>query len=94
MLLLPEVRRKAKAEIEKVFGPNCLPMMEDEKDLQDISGIMKESLCWMPATTLGAVPNAITKDDVYMSYTITSGAGVMNNVYTINMGFVRFLNPR
>ncbi|KFY21112.1 hypothetical protein V491_03152 [Pseudogymnoascus sp. VKM F-3775] len=94
MLLFPEVQRKAKAEIEKVVGPNRLPTMEDEKDLQYIRGIMKESLRWMPTTILGAVPHAVTKDDIYQGYTIPAGAGVMNNVYTINMDPVRFPNPR
>jgi len=94
MLLFPEVQRKAKEEIERVVGPNRLPTMEDEKDLQYIRGIIKESLRWMPTTILGAVPHAVTKDDTYMGYTIPAGAGVMNNVYTINMDPKRFPNPR
>lgn len=94
MLLFPEVQAKAKAEIERVVGGDRLPTMDDEKDLQYIRGIMKESLRWMPTTILGAVPHGVTKDDTYMGYTIPAGAGVLHNVYTINMDEKRFPNPR
>ena len=93
MLLYPEVQAKGKAEIEKFCGDR-IPTMEDFNDLHYIRGIMKESLRWMPTTILGAVPHAVTKDDTYMGYTIPAGAGVMNNVYTINMDPKRFPNPR
>ena len=94
MLLYPDVQKKAREEIMRVVGPNRLPGMEDEKELQYIRGISKESLRWMPTTILGAVPHAVTKDDVYMGYTIPAGAGVLNNVYTINMDPKRFPEPR
>jgi cytochrome P450 len=94
MVLFPEVQAKAKAEIERVVGPNRLPTMDDECDLQYIRSISKESLRWMPTTILGAVPHAVTKDDTYMGYTIPAGAAVLNNVYTINMDPKRFPEPR
>ena len=94
MLLFPDVQAKAKAEIERVAGADRLPTIDDEKDLQYIRGIMKESLRWMPTTILGAVPHGVTKDDTYMGYTIPAGAGVLHNVYTINMDERRFPNPR
>jgi cytochrome P450 len=94
MVLYPEIQKKAQAEIERVVGSERLPGMEDEMDLQYIRGIMKESLRWMPTTILGAVPHAVTKDDVYMGYAIPAGAGVMNNAYTINHDPKRFPEPR
>lgn len=39
----------------------------------------------MPTTILGAVPHATTSEDTYKGYVIPKGAGVMNNVWTINM---------
>lgn len=94
MLLFPAVQKKARAEIERVVGTERLPNMDDERDLQYIRAISKESLRWMPTTIMGAVPHAVTKDDTYMGYTIPAGAGIVNNVYTINMDPKRFLEPR
>jgi hypothetical protein len=94
MLLFPDVQKKAREEIERVVGTDRLPNMDDERDLQYIRAISKESLRWMPTTIMGAVPHAVTKDDTYMGYTIPAGAGVVNNVYTINMDPKSFPEPR
>jgi cytochrome P450 len=94
MVLFPEVQKRAQAEIDRVVGPDRLPTMDDEMNLQYIRGCMKESLRWMPTTILGAVPHAASADDTYMGYLIPKGAGVLNNVYTINMDPQRFPNPR
>jgi cytochrome P450 len=94
MILFPEVQRKAQEEIDRVVGSHRLPTMDDEMKLQYIRGCVKESLRWMPTTILGAVPHAATQDDTYMGYLIPKGAGMLNNVYSINMDPNRFPNPR
>lgn len=94
MLLYPEVQKKAQAEIDRVVGCERLPNMEDEMDLQYVRAIMKETLRWMPTTILGAVPHAVTQDDWYEGYLIPKDAGVMNNVWGINMDPVRHPEPR
>lgn len=94
MLLFPDVQRKVQEEIDRVVGPNRMPTMEDEQDLQYVRACMKESLRWMPTTILGAVPHAVTQDDEYMGYLIPKGAGVMNNVWGIHMDENRHHNPR
>ncbi|KAJ0423302.1 cytochrome P450 [Aspergillus carlsbadensis] len=94
MLLFPDVQRKAQEEIERVVGPDRLPVMDDLPNLQYIRACMKESLRWMPTTILGAVPHAVTQDDEYMGYFIPKGAGVMNNVWGIHMDPKRHANPR
>ncbi|CEL03747.1 Putative Cytochrome P450 [Aspergillus calidoustus] len=94
MLLFPDVQRKAQEEIDRVIGPDRLPVMDDLQDLQYIRACMKESLRWMPTTILGAVPHAVTQDDEYMGYFIPKGAGVMNNVWGIHMDPKRHPNPR
>ena len=38
----------------------------------------------MPTTILGAVPHATTQDDTYKGFLIPKGAGVVNNVWTVN----------
>jgi cytochrome P450 len=49
MVLFPEVQRKAQAEIDEVVGPDRMPDMDDEPNLQYIRGCVKESLRWMPS---------------------------------------------
>ncbi len=94
MLLFPEVQQKAQEELDRVVGKGRLPTMDDEPNLQYIRGCVKETLRWMPTTILGAVPHAAIKDDEYMGYKIPAAAGILNNVYTINMDPKRFPDPR
>lgn len=94
MLLFPEVQKRAHDELDRVIGAERLPTIEDDKCLPYIRACMKETLRWMPTTLLGAVPHAVTKDDWYEGYRIPKGAGVMNNVWSINMDPERHPNPR
>ncbi|UZP43300.1 hypothetical protein NXS19_011116 [Fusarium pseudograminearum] len=94
MLLNPDVQRKAQDEIDKVVGNARMPHMDDESSLQYIRACMKETLRWMPTTILGAVPHAVTQDDIYNGYLIPKGAGVLNNVWGIHMDPERYPNPR
>lgn len=94
MLLFPEVQKKAQREIDSVMGLERMPTMDDDSSLQYIRACMKETLRWMPTTILGAVPHAVTQDDMYNGYLIPKGAGVMNNAWAINMDPQRHPNPR
>ena len=93
MVLFPEVQKRAQEELDRIIGPNRLPTMEDEPQLQYIRGCLKESLRWMPTAILG-FPHAPTMDDEYMGYHIPKGASIMLNVYTLHMDPVRYPNPR
>jgi cytochrome P450 len=93
-MILPDVQKKAHQEIDRVVGPSRLPTMDDERDLQYIRAIVKETLRWMPTTILGAVPHAVTQDDWYEGYLIPKNAGVVNNVWAINMDPARHPDPR
>jgi cytochrome P450 len=93
MVVFPEVQRKAQAEIDRVVGPDRLPTMEDEPQMQYIRGCVKETLRWMPSAIL-AFPHAVTQDDYYHGYKLPLGAGVISNVYTINMDPTRYPEPR
>lgn len=84
MLLYPDVQRKAQECIDAICGDSRLPTMEDEPSLPYIRSLMKETLRWMPTTILGAVPHATTQDDTYKGFLIPKGAGVVNNVWTVN----------
>ncbi len=94
MVLNPEAQKMAQDEIDRVIGPDKLPTMDDESDLQYVRQCMKEALRWMPTTIMGAVPHAVTQDDEYMGYLIPKGAGVMNNVWSIHRDPERYPEPR
>ncbi|KAI0854730.1 cytochrome P450 [Xylaria cubensis] len=93
MVLFPEVQKKAQAEIDEVIGSR-LPTLDDESSLPYIRACVKESLRWMPVASIGAAPHAVTRDDVYMGYRIPKGAGLVHNIYTLNMDEKRYPNPR
>ncbi|KAK4039004.1 cytochrome P450 [Parachaetomium inaequale] len=80
---------KAHEEIDRVIGPNRMPTMDDERDLQYVRGIVEESLRWMATTILGVVPHAVTQDDWYEGYLCPKN---VNNVWAINMDSAR--HPR
>jgi hypothetical protein len=65
MLCFPDVQKRAQEEIDRVVGPDRLPTMDDEPNLQYIRGYIKETLRWMPTTIIGAVPHAVTQNDYY-----------------------------
>lgn len=84
MLLYPEIQKKAQESIDSVCGDFRLPTMDDEPSLPYVRCLIKETLRWMPTTILGAVPHATTQDDNYKGFLIPKGAGVVNNVWTVN----------
>ncbi|KAK5560797.1 hypothetical protein LTR46_001105 [Exophiala xenobiotica] len=78
MVIFPEVMKKAQEEVDRVTGPDRLPTMNDEQDLQYIR----------------AIPHCVIQDDEYQGYKIPKGAAVIHNVYSINMDPARYPDPR
>jgi cytochrome P450 len=66
--------------------------MEDEPGIQYFRDCVKEALRWMPSAIL-AFSHAVTQDDYYNGYRLPLGAGVISNVYTINMDSTRYPEP-
>ncbi|KAJ0312229.1 hypothetical protein COL516b_001301 [Colletotrichum fioriniae] len=93
MVLHPSVQKQAQEELDRVCGTERLPNMDDWDSMPYIRACIKESLRWMPTAILG-LPHAVIQDDEYMGYKIPKGAGVMLNVWAINMDENRFENPR
>jgi len=93
MVVFPEVQKKAQEQIDKVVGPDRLPTMDDEMNLQYLRGCVKETLRWAPPLPL-TFPHAVIQDDEYMGYHIPKGAGVLNNAYAIHNDPERHPNPR
>ncbi|KUI59392.1 Fumitremorgin C synthase [Cytospora mali] len=92
MLIYPSVQKQAQDELDRVCRDR-LPTMDDWDSLPYIRTCVKESLRWMPTAIVG-IPHAVTQDDWYMGHKIPKGAGVMWNVWAINMDSKRFTNPR
>ncbi|KAH8885882.1 cytochrome p450 monooxygenase [Thozetella sp. PMI_491] len=93
LLVWPEIQRKAQEEIDRVVGPDRLPVIEDYENLPYIRCCIKESLRWMPTVILG-VPHSVLKEDNYMGYRIPEGSTIINNVWAIHMDPERSPNPR
>ncbi|KAK1623551.1 cytochrome P450 [Colletotrichum phormii] len=93
MVLHPSVQKQAQEELDRVCGTDRLPTMDDWDSMPYIRACIKESLRWMPTAILG-LPHAVIQDDEYMGYKIPKGAGVMLNVWAINMDENRFENVR
>ena len=53
MVLHPEARRKAQAEIDRVIGGDRLPTLADQSDLPYVNALVKEVLRWNPVGPLG-----------------------------------------
>lgn len=93
MVLYPDAQRRAQAELDRVVGPDRLPDIDDMENLPFIRACTKETLRWMPTAVLG-LPHAVIQDDEYNGYNIPKGAGVLWNVWGINMDARRFPRPR
>ncbi|ODV94023.1 hypothetical protein PACTADRAFT_3984 [Pachysolen tannophilus NRRL Y-2460] len=94
MVCFPEVQKIAREEVDRVVGPDRMPTMDDEENLQYIRWVEKETLRWMPTSIMGIAPHSANKDDEYMGYWIPAGAHVINNVWTLNHDEKRYPKPR
>lgn len=92
MVLFPDVVKIAQEELDRVCGDR-FPTLDDEPNLPYIRGCVKESMRWMPTAILG-MPHAAIRDDEYMGYKISKGAGVMLNVWGVHMDPKRHPDPR
>ncbi|KAI8169899.1 Cytochrome P450 monooxygenase yanC [Colletotrichum sp. SAR 10_70] len=86
-------KKQAQEELDRVCGTQRLPNVDDWDSMPYIRACVKEALRWMPTAILG-LPHAAIQDDEYMGYKIPKGAGVMLNVWAINMDEDKFEDPR
>jgi|TARA_R110002003_G_scaffold198_6_gene15462 cytochrome P450 len=78
MVLFPEVQKKAKEELDRVVGPDRLPVWEDEEKLPYVRGLIKEVLRWRPVNKFG-MPHATSEDDWYEGHFIPKGSVAVLN---------------
>lgn len=76
MSLFPDVQRKAQDEVDRVVGPNRLPVFDDYENLVYIKAVILETMRWMPVVALN-VPHYATADNVYKGLHIPKGATIL-----------------
>lgn len=94
----PSVQKKAQEELDRVVGPNRLPLISDRDSLPYVDALVKEVARWnpvVPTSTLPSssrrnLPNACTgvprrtsRDDVYEGYFIPKDTVVMPNSWFV-----------
>ncbi|KAF8881878.1 cytochrome P450 [Infundibulicybe gibba] len=92
MLSHPHVLEKARAEIDRVVGPDRMPGFDDEVNLPYLVACIKETLRRRPPTIMG-IPHSADEDDVYEGHFIPKGSTVIGNVWAIHMDPARYPNP-
>ncbi|KAF7375521.1 putative monooxygenase [Mycena sanguinolenta] len=80
MILNPSVQRKAQEEIDRVIGPDRLPVIQDRASLPYVRALMAEVFRWHPAVPLG-IAHALTQDDMYDGMHLPKGSVVIPNVW-------------
>jgi cytochrome P450 len=60
LLTYPQILSLAQSEIDRVIGPTCSPVLDDEPNLPYITALVKEVLRWRPAAPFG-IPHASTE---------------------------------
>ncbi|KAI1384394.1 putative cytochrome P450 [Hypoxylon trugodes] len=93
MVTHPDIQRRAQEELDSVVGTDRLPKIEDMVSLPYIRGCVKETLRWMPTSSL-LIPHSPLRDDVYRDYIIPAGASVVVNVWALNKDPKRWPNPQ
>ncbi|KAI0313067.1 cytochrome P450 [Amylostereum chailletii] len=78
----PHVQTKAQEEIDRIVGPDRLPMLVDRPRLPYVTAVLKETLRWHPPAPQG-IPHLLTTDDHYKGYTIPAGTMVIGNIWGI-----------
>ncbi|THU97609.1 cytochrome P450 [Dendrothele bispora CBS 962.96] len=80
MVLYPEVKAKAQAEINRVIGPNRLPTVADKDQLPYVNALVKKTFRIHTVVPMG-LPHNASEDTVYKGYFIPKGALVFANIW-------------
>jgi cytochrome P450 len=82
MLLYPEAKKSARAQVDAAVGCDHLPTYDDEAQMPYITAMMKETLRWQQVAPF-AIPHVAAQNDVYRGYFIPKGAIIMGNAWAI-----------
>ncbi|KAI0689449.1 cytochrome P450 [Cerioporus squamosus] len=93
MTLYADVQTRAQEELDRVVGRDRLPTLADRGELPYVSNLVKETLRWMPVSTLG-IPHATSEADEYRGWYIPKGTIVLANIYAMLHDESVYKNPR
>ncbi|KAI0253728.1 cytochrome P450 [Lactifluus subvellereus] len=89
LVLYPEVKKRAQAELDSVVGRDRLPTFGDRPHLPYIDAMCKELMRWQLVTPMDAksmvqgIPHALAEDDVYRGFFIPKGSIIVANAWAI-----------
>ncbi|KAF8073622.1 cytochrome P450 [Lyophyllum atratum] len=92
MLLYPDCRQRAQAEIDAVVGSDRLPEFYDRKSLPYLECLLQEILRWNHAVPSG-VPHRTMEDDIYKGMLIPKGSTIIGNIRSMTLDDSVYKNP-
>ncbi|KAJ7481760.1 cytochrome P450 oxidoreductase [Mycena latifolia] len=92
MLLYPDARDKAQAELDAVVGTHRLPTFSDRENLPYIEALMKELLRWHPVGRL-CIPHRALEDDIYNGYLIPKGSIILPHMWHMSRDTTYYTDP-
>ncbi|KZT22705.1 cytochrome P450 [Neolentinus lepideus HHB14362 ss-1] len=82
MILYPDAKSKAQAELDRIIGHERLPTFDDRDSLPYVEAFVREVLRWHPVLPL-SVAHTVTDDDIYDGYFIPKGSIIMTNIWAL-----------
>lgn len=92
MMIHPDVKYKAQAEIDRVVGEDRFPTVADRPNLPYIDAIVKEIFRWHPVALM--TPRKSDQDEVVNGFLIPKGAITLANIWCVYYIPVPGDNPR
>ncbi|KAF8178148.1 cytochrome P450 [Mycena galopus ATCC 62051] len=92
MLLFPDARDKAQAELDTVVGTHRLPTFADRERLPYIEALMKELIRWHPVGRL-CIPHRALEDDIYNGYLIPKGSIILPHMWQMSRDKTYYTDP-
>lgn len=92
MTLFPEAQKKAQEEIDRVVGPDRLPVLSDRPLLPYVEALVKEAFRWHPVVPLD-LAHVVTQDDIYDGHFIPKGSMVIANIWKLLHDPETYSNP-
>ena len=92
MIIYPDVKRKAQAEIDSVIGSDRLPNLGDAERLPYVSALIQELHRWNTVVPMG-LPHRAEEDMEFAGYFIPKGAVLLSAVWWFSHNPDTYPNP-
>lgn len=81
MMIYPDVKSKAQAELDRVVGEDRFPTVADRPNLPYIDAIVKETFRWHSVGPM--TPRKSDEDEVVNGFLIPKGAITLANIWCV-----------